>query len=288
MPVQPLLLHAERDPLVQRFVRGEEATAARAEIKVVLDLLPRGLRLPNGGDESQVFGILGAMHRGELELRREHFTDVAHEHVAIDGLQLGEVAGHDEDGPLRQLLDVAKEGLEDFLLEHRNLVEKDDVEQLQARRRIALRALAIALPAETKSGVDRVHENALGVRQAIQIGVHESTGRRQEENATSQIHDELRDMHKDFRLAGARSAAQEAATLLHVGMQVPDAVDGHLLPDEVEEASLVAGPLGRIPKRPAANDGAPQAAIKNTRHKNSKPRNSTRSIRRPSHRKCFK
>ena len=99
------------------------------------------------------------MHRDQLELRREHSTGGLHEQVAIDGLELGEIAGRDEDGPLRQLQDVVPEMLEDVLREHRDLVEKDGVEQLQARRRIALDKVAIPLPTEAKSRMNKVHEN---------------------------------------------------------------------------------------------------------------------------------
>jgi hypothetical protein len=126
--------------------------------------------------------------------------------------------------------------------------------------------------------MNRVHEDALGVRQAIQIGVHESTSGRQEENATSQIHDELGGMHEDLRLACAGRPAQEAATPLHVGIELPDAVEVMLLPNEIEEATLVVGPGPATPiERLAANDGTPQDAIKKSRRKKSRPRNSRRS-----------
>ena len=147
--------------------------------------------------------------------------------------------------------------LEDVLREHRDLVEKDGVKQLQARRRIALDKVTVPLPTEAKSRMDRVHKDAPRVRQAIQIGVNESTSGRQEENASSQIHEKLGGMHENLRLAGPRSPAQKGATPLHVGVQVPFALDAVLLPNEIEEANLIRGPLRRIPERLAANNGVP-------------------------------
>ena len=115
-----------------------------------------------------------------------------------------EVPSRHEDRPLRELLDDEEELLEDGQLEHGNLVEEDDVVERQPRRRVAPHPLGVARPSEAETRVHGLHEDVLGVRKPIQVGVHQGAGGSKKENATASVDHALGGVHKQLRLARAR------------------------------------------------------------------------------------
>ena len=131
------------------------------------------------------------MNRGEPNLH-EQLTAPVHEIVAVDGFELNETASGNEDGTLRKFLEVAKDGHKHIPGKNRDLVKKMTSNRLRCEGGLYFAC------SETKRRMDRVDEDVLGIRQLIDIRVHQCAGRSKKENAAAAIHDELDGVHENL------------------------------------------------------------------------------------------
>ena len=105
--------------------------------------------------------------------------------------------------------------------------------------------------------MDSVHEDTFGIRQAVEIGMHQGARGSEKEHTAPAVHDELGRVHEHLRLASARRSTEKAPAFSHISIEIPDAVDIQLLADELEEGDLIRRPRRSISEGSATNNSIP-------------------------------